>query len=412
MRLLKIAALTIMLAFVWTGDALAGGHSPRATFTVSPAAPTTGQQVTFDASGSMCFSDTWSASGCSTYSWADDADANDPLDDAFALGTGKTMTFSFKNPGTKYVWLTLTDSSGRSTQTSTPVVVSASATPTSTPSPTPTPAPNPAPPPTSTFPNALTTGVPAGWTPTQTINGTYTVSTAGAVVHDIQVNGDLNVAAPNVTLQRVLVTGGSIDNRPGSTCFNGMTLDHVEMRPPISQAYDSDTDYPSIETGGYTAIGVKIWNRGEGFRVGGKSNGCGSVDVRDSFVKIVHGGDCAAGHNDGIQGYDGNALTMENDTIDFETTGPCQYTGTGAFFYPDQGNTRADIDGLLLEGGGYPIRLMTPGSVNNLKIVNHAWDYGPMDVTCAQVAWGAGNELVDIDSNYQITAHDGALACS
>src|SRR3954451_15322033 len=99
MRLVKVAALAIVLVLAWAGDLLAAGHSPRATFTVSPAAPTAGQQVTFDASGSTCFSaGAWAASNCSTYSWADDADPNDPLDDAFPLGTGKVLTFTFLNP--------------------------------------------------------------------------------------------------------------------------------------------------------------------------------------------------------------------------------------------------------------------------------------------------------------------------
>jgi hypothetical protein len=126
MRRTVLLGLMVVCALAWPASAMSAGKSPRATFTVSPAAPETGQEITFDASASTCWgSGGWLASNCATYAWADDGDATDPLDDPqWPLGSGKVLNFAFQGAGTKWVWLTLTDSAGRRTQTMTPVVVS------------------------------------------------------------------------------------------------------------------------------------------------------------------------------------------------------------------------------------------------------------------------------------------------
>ena len=50
------------------------------------------------------------------------------------------------------------------------------------------------------------------------------------MVEDIRlVNADLIVDAPNVTVRRVEIQGGLIDNAPGSTCRNGLVLEDVSL---------------------------------------------------------------------------------------------------------------------------------------------------------------------------------------
>jgi hypothetical protein len=137
-------------------SAFAAGASPRATFTVTPAAPVAGQQVTFDASATQCYGTAWTST-CSSFKWEDDGEANEPLDSPIALGTGQKFSFTFKNAGTKYVWLTVTDAAGRQTQTMTPVVVSAAPTTTTPTTPTtPTEPTTPTTPTTPTEPTAPT----------------------------------------------------------------------------------------------------------------------------------------------------------------------------------------------------------------------------------------------------------------
>jgi hypothetical protein len=268
---------------------------------------------------------------------------------------------------------------------------------------------SPAPPPPSAaprapaaprgFPSPSTTGVPAGWTPAQVRTSSLTITQPGAVVQDVLLqNANLMVDAPNVTIRRVKLQGGWINNQPGSACNgNGLTIEDTTIEPPPGQSATKESE-GVVSYGGYTARRVKIWRRSEGFRVSSKGAGCGPVRIEDSFVKIVDSGDCVL-HADGIQGYGGNALTVVNTTVD----GRDIDCGTAPFFYPkDQGNTRADVNRLLVMGAGYSFRDGMPGSVRGLKIVNGSWVFGPIDVRCSVISsWQA--DIVDINANYQVT---------
>ena len=93
--------------FVYNG----GSYPPPPAFTYSPSKPVAGSPVSFDASSSTC-----AASPCS-YGWTDDADGS-------LLGTGIQMSFTFRDPGTKYVRLTITDAQSRTASVEHDVMVS------------------------------------------------------------------------------------------------------------------------------------------------------------------------------------------------------------------------------------------------------------------------------------------------
>jgi hypothetical protein len=250
------------------------------------------------------------------------------------------------------------------------------------------------------FPTADTAGVPAGWQPKQTHQGTLTISTPGAVVEDVRVvGGGIEVAADNVTLRRVEVVGGWIGNWPDvGSCTKGLLMQQVSVVAAPGQ--DTSDLGAAISTGGYTADRVKIDGLPEGFRVGGQPQGCGPVTIADSYVRIVAPESCAGldWHGDGLQGWEGDRLTLRDTTIVFQDRQDCM--GTAPFFYPDQGNASVDIDGLLLQGGGYSFRLGTPGSVRNLAVVQDSWWFGPLDVKCDLLdAWDA--HLVRLDDRGQ-----------
>ena len=286
-------------------------------------------------------------------------------------------------------------------------------TPTETPTPTPTPTPEPTPDPTDPpegenpdatgFPTRATTGVPAGWQPKQEITGDYTVWDAGQVLEDVRITGGvLYVRAPNVTLRRVELSSARIVNEYGGTCFSGLNIEDSTIVRGAADVYQ-----PVIQSGGYTATRVEIDGVSEGFRIGGGDVGCGPVLIQDSWAKIDPAQGCdRAGidwHGDGLQGYWGVAVTLRNSSIAIGRTDYCQ--GTAAFFYPNQNNTSATVENVLLSGGGYVFRLETPGSVSGLKIVDDSWEYGPTDVTsCGQVAWGAGNEIVRVNPDGSLTS--------
>jgi hypothetical protein len=90
-------------------------HQPVAAFTFSPSAPQTGDQVTFDATGSTC-----QDSPC-TYAWTDEP----PGGGVWTLGSGSTLQYTFTGTGTKYVTLRVTDADGDVASVEHDVVVSA-----------------------------------------------------------------------------------------------------------------------------------------------------------------------------------------------------------------------------------------------------------------------------------------------
>ena len=247
----------------------------------------------------------------------------------------------------------------------------------------PTPPPSP---PTDVFPSPATAGTPAGWAPVQTIQGSHTVSQAGAVVQDLRINGNLIVDAPNVTLRRVDIVGGQVSNFIGGSCQPGLVVEDSTIRR--STGPTSASDEPALAAGGYTARRVELEGVPEGFRVGGRASGCGPVVIEDSYARVVRPDACGDWHGDGIQGYDGPALTIRRTTMALVENG-CG--GTAPFFYPrDQGNTSVDIDGLLLSGGGYSFRLGMPGRVRNLAVEDGSWHYGPINVRCSVLTeWSA-----------------------
>lgn len=249
----------------------------------------------------------------------------------------------------------------------------------------------------SLFPTKTTTGVPSGWTPKKTVNGDYVISTDGAVVEDLRVNGGvLYIRGSNVTLRRVELVGARIVNNYAGECYNGLRIEDTSIL-----SGDDDEGMPVVSSGGYTALRLKVDGPTEGLRAGEKGYGCGAILIQDSWVQVDPPEGCTTNdywHGDGFQGYMGPEVTIRNTYIGLGHNGDC--VGTSPLFYPDQGNTKITIDRVLLDGGGYSFRIGTKGTVNGLKIVDDSWKWGPMDVDdCSQVTWGTGNETVTLSSN-------------
>jgi hypothetical protein len=87
-----------------------GDNQPTAAYSYSPSAPRTGQAMSFDASTSAC------ADTPCTYTWVDDGSDGQGGTD-WPLGSGKTMSFTFQNAGTKNVRVTVADADGDSATT-------------------------------------------------------------------------------------------------------------------------------------------------------------------------------------------------------------------------------------------------------------------------------------------------------
>lgn len=247
------------------------------------------------------------------------------------------------------------------------------------------------------FPTKETTGVPAGWKPKTERTGDYTITDDGAVVEDLRLtNGRLYVRAYGVTLRRIELVDARIINDYGRTCYNGLRIEDSTIRRGSGVS-----DMPSVESGGYTAVGLQVDGPPEGLRAGEKASGCDPVLIEDSWLRMEPPRGCKSQslwHGDGFQGYQGPAVTIRNTYINLAETKSCP--GTAAFFYYRQGNTHATIDNVVMAGGPFVFRLGTPGEVSGLKIVADSWGYGPVDVAdCSEVKWGSDNEIVRAGSN-------------
>lgn len=218
------------------------------------------------------------------------------------------------------------------------------------------------------------------------------------------INGILYIRANNVTIRNVELVSARIVNDYDHICYPVRIEDTSILRG------STDISMPAIESGGYTAVRLKIDGPSEGFRVGEKDfPGCeNGVTILDSWVKVDIPDDCSDWHGDGVQGYRGGPLVIRNTYINLAETKNC--TGTSAFFYPDQENTSVVVDHVLLAGGGYVFRLETPGSVTGLKIVDDSWDFAPLDVqSCSKLtAWDA--ELVTVNADGTVNSA-GSLKC-
>jgi hypothetical protein len=256
----------------------------------------------------------------------------------------------------------------------------------------------------ATFPNRANTGVPPGWTPKKVRTDDLRVTRRGAVVSDVLLkNADIAVMAPNVTLRRVELRGGVINNWVGESCDAGLVIERSTIGPAPGQNYGNDSE-GVISYGGYTADRVEIHHRSEGFR----ASGCGPVRVEDSFALITPPHPCGDWHGDGLQGYEADAIKVRNVTLELDIVG-CG--GTAPFFVPaGQNNTSVDVQRLLVKGGGYPFRLGVPGTVTGLKVANRSWAFAPVDVVCSGVReWEA--EIVDVTRDYQVTRHVRKARC-
>src|SRR5262245_16685201 len=94
---------------------------PTAALTISPSPATTGQQVTFDWTGSC------GASPCSVV-WEDEG-PDGPGGTDYPLGTGDPYARAFVNVGTKYIHLVVTDQNGLSADSRQQLTVTSGAPP-------------------------------------------------------------------------------------------------------------------------------------------------------------------------------------------------------------------------------------------------------------------------------------------
>lgn len=307
-----------------------------------------------------------------------------------------------------------TTGTGGSWDCPTPAPTSAEPTPSATtgaPSPTPTSAsPSPTPtsasptPPVESFPTPATTGVPAGTTLTDT---TDCFVESGTTVTGRRFLCDKVEMGAGATIRNSEVRGGVKGD-------NGFTIEDSSILSGVACNGEA-----AIGNGMFTARRLEIVGWGDAFRVEGGLNG---TVIEDSYMKLC---ETSTTHGDGLQGYiAGDDTVFRHNTVD-QPSGNALDGVTANVFWSDGSGDRLTVHNNLLMGGGYTIRVMTGAShmVTDNRVVIDSWRTSPWvggpldkDHICAngQPAPGhtvAGNRLVTIDANYNVTSTGAAFGC-
>ena len=241
------------------------------------------------------------------------------------------------------------------------------------------------------YPNPACTGVPAG-TSLTTIQGDLKVTKANEVVDGKRITGRLIIAANGVTVRNSEIYHG-ITGDPGGHTYPYKVSD-TTVGPP--SGCDGGVAVGMSE---YTATRVHIHNFGDGFRDSGDN-----ILIEESFIKLCSNpGD----HSDGVQGYKGGKnVVVRHTTIDQREA----QSVTSPVFFADE-SAGAKLENNLLAGGGYTVRLYGTGyTFKGNKVVQGSWNFGPVASDCGGIDW-ADNQLVTIDSSYQLKSTVGTLSC-
>lgn len=214
-------------------------------------------------------------------------------------------------------------------------------------------------------PGPTNTGVPAGTTlkPSKTIR----VDQNGAIVEDLDVDGEIEVYADNVTIRRVKVTSGSYYPIRFDAPHKGLLVEDSEI------IGTSDDVTSAISFAHYTARRLDIHGSADGFKADE------DVLIEDSWIHDLRNGPDQ--HNDGMQSTGGKGVTLRNNNIS-GASNACVQTG-------DEGGVPTEdltIECNWLDGGGYTlnIRGKDPTRPKNTKIINNRFGrgagYGPWTI--------------------------------
>jgi hypothetical protein len=187
----------------------------------------------------------------------------------------------------------------------------------------------------SAFPDATTTGVPAGVTLTP--SGSLVIYTSGAVIEGLDIKGSVIINAPNVTLKNCKVADGG-DNV-------------VLVKPGITGAVVQNCEIDNLGAGGQgiagqgTFLANNIHDCADGIDVRGDNTA-----IRDNFIHSMRG--TADSHLDGIQADGGfSNLTIDHNTVINEQN---QTSAVMLDNYWGPIDTVAITNNLLV-GGGYTV---------------------------------------------------------
>lgn len=217
------------------------------------------------------------------------------------------------------------------------------------------------------YPDANTTGVPAG-VQLSVLTGNQTLSKAGMVVEGKDIRGCVRVTAANVVIRKSKVSCKDfyviLADAPG------MVVEDVE----ITCGHSNGT---GIGDQGFTARRVHIYGCENGFDIDENAT------VEHSYIHDPYEG--ATGHADGIQLAGGAHITIRDNTIFVPG-------GTSAIISHPSANSDVLVDSNFLSGGAYTLYCPRETSKGYRVLGNRFGKaaYGPLDA-CGKIAEFRGN---------------------
>jgi hypothetical protein len=192
----------------------------------------------------------------------------------------------------------------------------------------------------SDWPDARSTGVPAGVV-LRRVDGNLQLDRAGMVVDGIDLHGCIILVADNVTIRNSRIQGscaeGTIgpryDAHPRHTLIENVEVDGLNL----------STSFSLISGEDFTCLRCKLHGGGTGIRAGD------NVTVQDSYLYGNHVG--GESHNTAMSIHGGNNITIRHNYLECDGGNNCS---AALSLYTHDG----PIDGVLVEenlfsGGGY-----------------------------------------------------------
>lgn len=214
------------------------------------------------------------------------------------------------------------------------------------------------------YPDHTNTGVPPGTSLTN--SGSITVTQNGAIIQNLNINGQIIIRANNVTIKNTRVTSGDyypIDHNNGNT---GLVIEDSEIIGTGSNVT------ASVSFDNYTLRRVNVHGGADGLK--GNTN----VVVEDSYIHDLSVGQDT--HNDGFQATGGSGVTLRHNTFKLSTTlGASACIQMGNEWGP---NNNWLVTDNLIDGGGWSINASASGTnrvFTNNRFTRNA-GYGPGSV--------------------------------
>ena len=190
------------------------------------------------------------------------------------------------------------------------------------------------------------------------------VTKDGDVVENLDIDGEIEVAADNVTIRNVKITSGSYYPVRYDDPHKGLVIEDSEI------IGTSDDVTSAVSFAHYTARRLNVHGSADGFKADA------DVLIEDSWIHDLRNGPDQ--HNDGVQSTGGKGVTLRNNNIS-GASNACVQTG-------DEGMVSTEdltIECNWLDGGGYTLNIRGQGATKpkNTKIINNRFGrnsgYGP-----------------------------------